>query len=191
MSNYHNNQIPISSSTTLSAYDALVSGSFSLLWQWNQSSQGFPSFTHPTIDDKKGIIYVGILPYLYALNTQGNVLWKAQVTTFDEMTKDNLQTFCVALNTETNMTYIVISSLPHYLTQAKSASVLFIVPVRSTTGEVLSRMNIEVPSDSTLFVQCPILVGNELLYLPWYLGSRTQTLPLNVAALPQVNHYRI
>jgi hypothetical protein len=114
-------------------------------------------------------------------------VWKAQITTQDEMTKYNLKTFCLALNTDINIAYVVFSSFPDYLARTSVPAILFIVPVRTTTGDVLSRMNIEVPSDVTIFVKCPILIENQMLYLPWFLGSATDVIPLNVIGLPQLS----
>lgn len=77
----------------VSSYDVLPSSNFHLLWQWNKPHGSNASSTHPAIDDEKRIIYVGILPYLYAIDSRGITIWKTQITTKDEMNKYNLQTF--------------------------------------------------------------------------------------------------
>jgi hypothetical protein len=167
-------------------YDLQASSYFHLLWQWNEPEESNASSTHPAIDDKTGITYIGVLPYLYAIDANGKTVWKTQIITKDEMSKYNLQTFCLALNTETNIAYVVLSSFPDSSTQTSIPAILFIVSVRTTTGDVLPRMNIEVPSNVTIFVKCPILVANEMLYLPWFVSSTTDVIPLNIIGLPQL-----
>ncbi|CAF3649802.1 unnamed protein product, partial [Rotaria sp. Silwood1] len=83
----------------------------------------------------------------------------AQITSQDEINKYDLVTSCVSLNSET---------------------------IRITMDDVLSRINIEVPSESTIFIQCPMFVENQMIYLPWYFGSATDVLPLNVIGIPQI-----
>ncbi len=171
----------------VSGWDVDIRVDFHLLWQWNEPDGSNASTTHPVIDEKKGMTYVGVLPYLYAIDTNGKTQWKAQIAYADEMGKYNLHTFCLALNTETNIAYVVVYSFPRNMVRSNVQTILFIVPVRTTTGDVLPRIRIEVPLDVTIFVKCPILVGNQMLYLPWFAESTTDVIPLNVIGIPQLN----
>jgi len=180
--NFSSNSTPV----IVSEYDVQASGYFHLIWQWNEPYESSASSTHPAIDDNTGITYVGVLPYLYAIDVDGKTMWKAQITTQDEMTKYNLKTFRLALNTDISIAYVVLSSFPDYLARTSVPAILFIVPVRTTTGDVLLRMNIEVPSDVIIFVKCLILVENQMLYLPWFVESTNDVIPLNVINMGEI-----
>ncbi|CAF2912773.1 unnamed protein product [Rotaria sp. Silwood2] len=168
----------------VSAWNVDSNLNLTLLWQWNQSVEIATSSTHPVVDDKTNITYVSILPYISAIDSRGNTLWKTEITSLDEIYKYSLVTSCLTLNTETSIAYVLISTYDD--SNQQTPKVLFIVPVKTTTGAVLPRINIEVHPDLLTYVQCPMLVETQMLYLPWYYASNTDILPLNIIGIPQI-----
>ncbi|CAF3843325.1 unnamed protein product [Rotaria magnacalcarata] len=168
----------------VSAWNVDSNVNFTLLWQLSQSVAIATSSTHPVVDDKTNIAYVSILPYISAIDSHGNTLWKTEITSLDEIYTYSLVTSCLTLNTETSMAYVLISTFDN--SNQQTPKVLFIVPVKTTTGVVLPRINIEVHPDVLTYVQCPMLVENQMLYLPWYYSSDTDSLPLYIIGIPQI-----
>lgn len=128
--------------------------------------------------------YIAALPYLYAINMDGTTRWQLEIVSSDEMQRLQLVSICLALNTDTHLLYVTISSISPG--QAEQPSTLFIAPVQITTGTVLKRINIDVSLEITINVNCPILVGDDLLYLSWMEKHSSGAVSLKIMGLPQL-----
>lgn len=175
----------ITAPLVVSGWDALASGDFRLLWQWAQPRGDFTRCTQPVINDQTGITYIASLPYLFAINMNGIIFWQAEIVSQSEIKTFNLVSTCLALNTETKIIYIVIASTS--AVQPKQSSTLFIATAHMDTGAVLKRININVPSNTTITPNCPMLIGNDMLYISWLEGNFPNLVPLNIMGLPQLN----
>ncbi|CAF1019899.1 unnamed protein product [Rotaria sp. Silwood1] len=124
-SEYGKNYLLSSAPYILSQWSVDSKIDFHLVWQWNEPYESQTSSTHPVIDDKTGIIYISILPYIYAINSHGNTLGKAQITSQDEINKYDLVTSCVSLNSETSIVYVLISTFRQY--NERVPTILFVI----------------------------------------------------------------
>ncbi|CAF3713869.1 unnamed protein product [Rotaria socialis] len=83
----------------VSAWNVDSNVSFTLLWQLSQPVEIATSSTHPVVDDRTNITYVSILPYISAIDSRGNTLWKTEITSRDEIYAYSLVASCLTLNT--------------------------------------------------------------------------------------------
>ncbi|CAF1385653.1 unnamed protein product [Adineta steineri] len=171
-------------SISISSWDVLASSYFHVIWQWNEPYGSSAQSTQPIVNDQSSITYISILPYIYAIDAHGLTLWKTEIVSQDEIERFNLFSNCLSLNTETNIIYILVSSSPN--DQLKYMSNTFIVPVRINNGQLLDRINIDIPSNAQINVHCPILIGNEAIYLSWTIGNDPDLVSLNIMAVPQI-----
>ncbi|CAF2953013.1 unnamed protein product [Rotaria sp. Silwood2] len=167
----------------VSAWNVLPSVGFNLIWQWTNYRANSIRCTQPVIDDRIGVTYIGALPYLNAININGRLLWQARITADEEIDRFNLISNCLALNTETKIIYVLISSLstnqPEYLSN------LFIARIRADVGMVLTRINVDVSLKSSILAQCPILLDNDMLFLAWLASTDSDTTQLSINGYPQ------
>ncbi|CAF3514901.1 unnamed protein product [Rotaria socialis] len=172
-------------SVIVSGWDALASGDFGLLWQWNEPHQSSAQSTQPTVNDQLGVTYISVLPFMYAIDQHGLTLWKTQIVSRDEINQYNLISNCLAFNAETNIIHVLVSSSS--IGQGKRLSTIFIARLRVNNGQLLNRINIDLPSNAKVNAHCPILIGNEALYIPWIMGNDPDLASLNIMGFPQMN----
>ncbi|CAF1030554.1 unnamed protein product [Rotaria sordida] len=167
----------------VSAWNVLPSVGFNLIWQWTDSQTNSTRCTQPVIDDHTGVTYIGVLPYLNAININGKLQWQARITSDEEIDRFNLVSNCLTLNTETKIIYTLVSSSS--TDQQERLSNLFIARIRADTGTVLTRINVDVPLKSSILAQCPILIDNDMLYLAWLVSTDFDTTQLSINGYPQ------
>ncbi|CAF1411094.1 unnamed protein product [Adineta steineri] len=168
----------------ISSFGKVSSSYFHVIWQWNEPYGSSAQSTQPIVSDQSSITYISILPYIYAIDSHGSTLWKTQIVSQDETKRFNLVSNCLSLNTETNIIYILVSSSSN--NQLKYMSNIFIVPVRINNGQLLDRINIDIPSNAQINAHCPVLIGNEAIYLSWIMGNDPDLVSLNIMAVPQI-----
>lgn len=83
---------------------------------------------------------------------------------------------------------MIFSSL---FSQGQRPSALFVVAVDINSGKFLQKFQIDVPSNVYITVHCPIVVGNDLLYLTWLLGIYPISVPLQIYGMSQFNSVRV
>jgi hypothetical protein len=171
-------------SLVVSGWDAQAGGDFHLIWQWNEPHESSAQSTQPIVDGRLTITYISILPFIYAINSKGSTLWQTQIVSQDEISQFNLVSNCLALNAQTNTIYILVSSSS--IDKLKHLSTIFIVSVRASDGQLLNRLNIDIPSNTQINVHCPILIGNEALYISWLMGNYPDLVSLNIMGIPQI-----
>ena len=168
----------------VSGWNVNTGEDFHLRWQWNEPSGHVGPCTQPVTTDQSEMTYIAALPYVYAINMDGTTRWQVEIATSDEMQKFQLVSICLALNTNTNLIYVTISSIS--LGQTEQSSTLFIAPIQIATGTILKRINIDVSPESTVDVNCPILIGDDLLYLSWMEKHSSDVVSLKIMGLPQL-----
>ncbi|UJR29766.1 hypothetical protein I4U23_017314 [Adineta vaga] len=171
-------------SIAISAWDALASSYFHVIWQWNEPYGISKQSTQPIIDEQSTITYISILPYTYAINSTGSTLWKTEIVSQTEINRFNLIANCLTLNSDTNIIYVLVSSL--FNDQIKPFVSIFIVPINSTNGQLFDRIYFDVSINTQINAYCPILIGNETLYMSWTKGKYPDLVSLNIMTIEQI-----
>ncbi|CAF3371930.1 unnamed protein product [Rotaria sp. Silwood2] len=169
----------------VSAWNVLASADFNLIWQRTDFQANSTRCTQPVIDDHQGVTYIGVLPYLNAININGKLLWQVRITSDEEIDRFNLVSNCLTLNAETKIIYVLVSSAS--VDESDHFSKIFIARIRADVGTILTRINVDVPLKSSILAQCPILIGNDMLYLAWLVSTEFNTTQLNIYGYPQSN----
>ena len=174
----------IPSPFAVSAWNINTLNEIHLLWEWNQFNYTYTTGSHPVIDPISKTTYFSILPNLYAIDSNGKTLWKTQIASQEEIDKFELITTCIALNTETRIAYIPIRTFHSF--NPSAPAMLFLVPVQTNDGKALPRIKFDLDTNASVFLSCPILVGNELLYFSWYSQSSSDTALLRLVGISQI-----
>jgi outer membrane protein assembly factor BamB len=158
-------------------------------WQWKNTMINSTNndCTPPVIDDQYGRTYFVNLPYAIALDTDsGYHKWQTQVVTESEINELDLVSECIAFNGQTRIIYFLGKS-------TKISSTLFLVAVHADTGKILRRMEVlqKAPNaeeyKKLTIPFCPVLIGNELIYVSWLSGDYPELVPLTVVGVPQLS----
>jgi outer membrane protein assembly factor BamB len=153
------------------------------LWQWKNedSNKTNTDCTPPVIDDQNGVTYFVNLPDAIALDTNtGHHRWQTEVVTTSEMDTSDLVSECTAFNEQTQILYVLVKSM-------KAPFKLFLIAVNTGTGKVLRRMDVSQTDRKITTPFCPILIGNEMIYIPWLLGAYPDMVPLTIVGIPQLS----
>ncbi|CAF0989233.1 unnamed protein product [Rotaria sordida] len=158
-------------------------------WQWKNTviNSTNNDCTPPVIDDLYGFTYFVNLPYAIALDTNsGYRKWQTQLITNDEINQLDLVSECIAFNGQKRIIYVLVKS-------TKVSSTLFLVAVHADTGKILRRMEVlQKATNGEEYKKltipfCPILIGNELVYISWLSGDYPELVPLTVVGMPQLS----
>lgn len=153
-----------------------------LRWNWYPpSSIDDDRITAPTID-QNGTIYLSSMPFAFAIDYHGKTLWKTRLATSTEMTKYNLVSICVTINIHRQILYILSGSAFYQ----KSYFLYFLTAIDINTGHVIKRIDLNLANDKQITAQCPILIGDEMLYFSWLTGAYPQLVPFQVTAFQQL-----
>ena len=137
--------------------------------------------TPPTIDEK-GTVYMSSMPLAFAINSLGKTVWASNLATSSEMKTFDLISYCVTMNSERRILYIVSGS--PYL--QKSTFLYFITAINMNTGKVIKRIALKLGNDKHITPQCPIIVGDEMFYFSWLTGQYPEKVPFKVTGIQQI-----
>ncbi|CAF1379544.1 unnamed protein product [Adineta ricciae] len=166
----------------VSSYDVSAQ-QIKLRWSWCPPSSigNNDGITSPAIDEQ-GTAYMSSMPLAFAIDSQGKTVWTTQLATSSEMKTFELYSTCVAMNSKRRVLYIVSVSQ----SRQGSKSLCFITAVSMDTGKVIERINLNLTTNEQIIPQCPILVGDEMLYFSWLTGEYPELVPLKVMGIQQV-----
>ena len=153
------------------------------LWTWLAPSSIVENdiITAPTIDDK-GIVYMSSMPLAFAIDSQGKTVWTTVLASASEMKTFQLVSFCVAMNVKRRVLYVTSGS-PFF---QKSKFLYFITAINMDTGKIIKRIDLNLGDNQSIAVQCPILVGDEMLYFSCLVGEYPRLVPFKVIGIEQV-----
>lgn len=120
------------------------------------------------------------MPLVVAINSNGKTIWISKLATSSEMEKFGLVSFCVTMNSKRGILYILSSSPFTHPTNF----LYFITAVRMDTGKIIQRIDLNI-GNNYISPQCPILIGDEMLYFSWLTGTFPQSVPFRVIGIPQ------
>lgn len=172
----------------LSAWD-VDNMNISVRWEWKSIDVNSTSTdcTPPIIDNQYGLTYFANLPYSIAFNTQtGDIQWQTAIVTTEEIDQLNLISTCITFNENTRIVYVLTHSEFTY-------STIFLTALHADTGKILRRIDIlkdgkNVTEQNKITIPyCPILIGNDMIYISWLLGSYPDLVPLNIIGVPQLS----
>jgi len=161
----------------------------SVRWEWKSINMNITSTdcTPPIIDNQYGLTYFTNLPYSMALDVlTGISKWQMEIVTLDEMDRLNLISTCITFNEHTRILYVLVQSEYTY-------STLFLIALHADTGKILRRINIlkeemnDTEQRKITIPYCPILIGNDMIYISWLLGNYPDLVPLNIMGTPQLS----
>ncbi|CAF0752172.1 unnamed protein product [Adineta ricciae] len=152
-------------------------------WTWKAPSSILNNdmITAPTMDEN-GTVYMASIPLAFAIDKQGKTLWTTSLATASEIKTYNLISFCVSMNRKRRVIYIVSGS-PFY---QKQKYFYFITALNMDTGKVIKRIDLKLADTKSISPQCPILIGDEMLYFSWLEGEYPQKVPIKVMGIEQV-----
>ncbi|CAF0912083.1 unnamed protein product [Adineta steineri] len=152
-------------------------------WRWEAPSliADNDDITSPSIDEN-GTVYMSSMPLVFAIDTQGKVMWTTRLATSSEMETYDLTSFYLGMNTKRRVLYVVTCSTY----SQKSKFLYFITAVNMDTGKVIKRINLNLGTDKQISPQSLILVGNEMLYFSWLTGQYPESVPFKVIGIQQV-----
>jgi hypothetical protein len=172
----------------LSAWN-VNSAELSIRWEWksiDMDSTG-TDCTPPIIDNQYNSTYFTNLPYTIALDTMTGVSkWQTKLITSDEIDRLNLVSTCITFNEHTRVLYVLVQSEYTY-------STVILIALNADTGKILRRMNLLSEETSSTektkitIPYCPILIGNDMIYISWLLGSYPDLVPLTTIGVPQLS----
>jgi len=158
-------------------------------WEWKSIDINSTSTdcTPPIIDNQYGLTYFTNLPYTIAFDVlTGDSKWQTEIVTSDEINRLNLISKCITFNEHTRILYVLVQSEFTY-------STIFLVALRADTGKILRRIDLlkEEMNDTEqikiTIPYCPILIGNDMIYISWLLGNYPDLVPLNIIGIPQLS----
>ncbi|UJR08006.1 hypothetical protein I4U23_012284 [Adineta vaga] len=152
-------------------------------WQWKKGNSSYINMdcTPPVIDNQNDAIYFVNLPNAIALNINtGLPRWQIDMVTIDEMNDFDLVSECTAFNEQTRILYVLVRS-------TKTSFKLFLIAVHVDTGKILRRMDLIVTEKQITIPFCPILIGNDMVYLSWLTGNYPDLVPLTISGVPQLS----
>jgi hypothetical protein len=171
----------------LSAWN-VNSTEISVRWEWKSidvNSTG-TDCSPPIIDSQYSSTYFVNLPYAIAFDTMTGVSkWQTTLVTSDEIDHLNLVSKCITLNEHTRVLYILVQSEYTY-------SSVFLMALHADTGKILRRMDLLKEETSSTkgkitIPYCPILIGDDMIYISWLLGSYPDLVPLTTIGVPQLS----
>ncbi|CAF1119429.1 unnamed protein product [Adineta ricciae] len=152
-------------------------------WQWKNtnSSNVNTDCTPPVMDNQNNAVYFVNLPQTIALDaTTGLSRWQIRLVTMTEMNEFDLVTECTTFNEHTRVLYVLVQS-------TKTSFKLFLMAVHVDTGKILHRTNITTVDSKISIPFCPILIGDELIYISWLTGDYPDQVPLTITTIPQLS----
>lgn len=159
-------------------------------WEWNSinmNSTTSSECTPPIIDNQYNLTYFANLPYAIAIDTMTGVTkWQNEIVTSDEMNLLNLISTCITFNEHTKILYVLVQSQYTY-------STLSLIALYADTGKILRRIDIlkdemkDVQQKKITIPSCPILIGNDMIYISWLLGDYPELVPLTIGGIPQLS----
>jgi hypothetical protein len=158
-------------------------------WEWKSISINNTSTdcTPPIVDNQYGLTYFTNLPHTIALDVlTGDIKWQTEIVTSDEINRLNLISTCITFNEHTRILYVLVHSEFTY-------STTFLIALHADTGKILRRINIlkedmnDTAQRKITIPYCPILVGNDMIYVSWLLGNYPDLVPLNIIGTPQLS----
>lgn len=154
-----------------------------LRWNWHAPPliADNDDITPPSIDEN-GTVYMSSMPLAFAIDNLGKTVWTIELATSSEMKKFELFSFCVTMNSKRRILYIVSGS-PY---SHKSNFLYFITAVQMDTGKIIKRIDLNLGNDKSITPQCPILIGDEMLYFSWLAGQYPQLVPFKVTGIQQL-----
>jgi len=159
-------------------------------WQWKKDDTNSTNddCTPPIVDDGYGLTYFATLPLALALDTNtGRTKWQTEIVTQSEIDRLNLVSTCLAFNEETRIIYVLVGST------INNFPTLFIVALHADTGKILKRIDLlknltnYKEEKKIITPHCPILIGNEMLYVSWLTGTYPDIVPLTIVGVPQIS----
>ena len=154
-----------------------------LRWTWHALSQiaNNDDVTPPTMDSN-GTVFMSSMPLAFAIDHIGKLKWTSELATSSEMKQYNLIAYCIAMNSNRRVLYILSGSSRIQ----KSNSLFFISVVNMDSGKILKRIELDVAKNQLVLPQCPILIGNEIFYFAWLTGEYPNLVPFHVTAFAQL-----
>ncbi|CAF1028914.1 unnamed protein product [Didymodactylos carnosus] len=167
----------------VSSYDVSTK-EIKLRWNWYAppSIAENDDITTPSVDEN-GTVYMSSMPLAFAIDSLGKTVWTCELATSSEMKTFNLFSYCLTMNSKRRVLYIVSGSPysqkpPHFL--------YFITAVNMDTGKVIKRIDLSLGHDKPITPQCPILIGDEMLYFFWLTGRYPELVPFKVTGIDQI-----
>lgn len=161
----------------------------SIRWEWKSIDINSTSTdcTPPIIDNQYGLTYFTNLPYTIAFDIKtGDSKWQTEIVTSTEMDQLNLISTCITFNEDTRVLYVLVHSEYTY-------STIFLITLHVDSGKILRRIDISkqeknVTEQKKITIPyCPILIGNDMIYISWLLGDYPDLVPLNIIGVPQLS----
>ena len=152
-------------------------------WQWKQdnSSTMNTDCTPPVIDEQNDLTYFVNLPNAIALDTAtGRRRWQTEVVSASELNESDLVAECITFNEQVQVLYVLVRS-------TNAPFKIFLIAVHAETGQILQRMDIYKAERKMTIPFCPILIGNEMIYVSWLTGVYPDLVPLTIMGVPQLS----
>ncbi|CAF1253756.1 unnamed protein product [Adineta steineri] len=152
-------------------------------WQWKDDNNNTMNTdcTPPMMDVQNGITYFVNLPYAIALDTNtGSRRWQTEVVTKSDMDNLDLAAECTAFNEQSRVVYVFVKS-------TKAPFKLMLIAVHADTGKILRQMDVARTDSKIVKSFCPMLIGNEMIYISWLTGAYPDLVPLTITGVPQLS----